>query len=329
MNASFVVVNGKIIPSKNAHVSIMTHGFSYGTGCFEGIRGYWNPDTQDIYLFRLREHFERLHRSCRILHMQLKYSVEELMQQAIDLVRRNGWQEDVYLRPMVYKGDEVIGVKLHGLKDHYYIIAVPMGDYVATNGISCGVSSWRRIDDNMIPARAKVTGGYVNSALAKTDANLNGYGEAIMLNADGHVSEGSGENLFLVMNGELHTPGATENILLGITRDTVMKLAQREMGRITRERVIDRTELYVADEIFLCGTGAQIAPVTSVDHRSIGTGEIGPFASEIRALYSDVVHGRRPEYADWLTPVYGALPSPQTTADNSAATEQTTAEVID
>jgi branched-chain amino acid aminotransferase len=308
MNASFVVMNGKILPAAKAHVNIMTHGFSYGTGCFEGIRGYWNPDTEDIYLFRIREHFERLHRSCRILNMELRYTVDQLIDQSIELVRRNGWRQNIYLRPMVYKADEIIGVKLHDLHDHYYIISVPMGDYVATTGLECGVSSWRRIDDNMVPARAKVTGGYINSALAKTEANLHGYGEAILLNADGHVSEGSGENIFLVMNGELHTPGVNENILVGITRDTVMKLAQRDMGRITRERTIDRTELYIADEVFLCGTGAQIAPVTAIDHRPIGTGAVGPVSTEMRAIYDDVVHGRRSEYFEWLTPVYGKLP---------------------
>lgn len=324
MDAKVVVINGKFVPAAKAHVNIMTHGFSYGTGCFEGIRGYWNPDTEDIYLFRIREHFERLHRSCRILNMRLPYTPEQLVEQAIELVRRNDWHQNIYIRPMVYKADEVIGVKLHDLKDHYYMIAVPMGDYVPTTGIKCCVSSWRRIDDNSIPARAKVTGGYVNSALAKTEANLNGFGEAIMLNADGHVSEGSGENLFLVMNGELHTPAASENILLGITRDTVMKLAQRELDRITRERIVDRTELYIADEIFMCGTGAQIAPVVSVDHRPIGTGSIGPISAAMQSLYADVVRGRRLEYADWLTPVYKEL-----SAHTAVDTISSISEVID
>ena len=324
MNAKFVVMNGKIVSAKNANVSILTHGFSYGTGCFEGIRGYYNPDTNDIYLFRLREHFERMHRSCRILHMELHATVDQLIAQTLDLVRRHDYRQNIYLRPMVYKADEIIGVRLHDLKDHYYITAIPMGDYVPTDGITCCVSSWRRIDDNMIPARAKVTGGYVNSALAKTEANLNGFGEAIMLNADGHVSEGSGENLFLVSNGELHTPGGDQNILIGITRDTVMKLAQRELGRITRERQIDRTELYVADEIFMCGTGAQIAPITAVDHRQIGAGGIGPVSDEIRSLYAAVVRGQRSEYFDWLTPVYGTLP-----ATNAKVAVPQIAETID
>ncbi len=253
--------------------------------------------------------------------MELRYTPEELVQQAIELVRRNDWHENIYLRPMVYKADQIIGVKLHGLADHYYMVAVPMGDYVPTTGLDCCVSSWRRIDDNSIPARAKVTGGYVNSALAKTEANLNGFGEAIMLNADGHVSEGSGENIFLLMKGELHTPAASENILLGITRDTVIKLAQREFGVITRERVIDRTELYIADEIFLCGTGAQIAPVCSVDRRPIGTGTIGQFSQAMQDLYADVVRGRRPDYFEWLTPVYGKEEAREPSMNGIAAAE--------
>lgn len=306
MNAQYVIMNGKIIPEADAKIPILTHGFSYGTGCFEGIRGYWNADTQDIYLFRLREHYERLLRSCQILNMKVSFSVNELIAQTVELVQKNGWKENIYIRPMVYKANEGIGVKLHGLDDHYYIIATPMGDYVPTTGLACGVSSWRRLDDNMIPARAKVTGGYVNSALAKTEANLNGFDEAIMLTTEGHVSEGSSENIFLLINGELHTPAQTENILIGITRDTIIKLAQRELGIITHERQIDRTELYTADEILLCGTGAQIAPVVYVDRRPIGSGEIGSFSSELQSLYADVVRGRRSEYLDWLTPAYGS-----------------------
>lgn len=309
MNAKFVLLNGKIIPAEKAHVSILTHGFSYGTGCFEGIRGYWNPDTEDIYIFRLREHFERLFNSCRILNMKLAYTVDDLVTQTLDLVRRHSWQQNIYIRPMVYKADEVIGVKLHDLRDDYYIVAQPMGDYISTTGIKCGVSSWRRIDDNIIPARAKVTGGYLNSALAKTEAIFNGFDEAILLTQEGHVSEGSGENIFLVMGNELHTPSSTDNILLGITRDTIMQLASFELERKTRERSIDRTELYVADEIFLCGTGAQVAPVISVDHRPVGSGTIGPVSQCVVDLYADVVRGRRPEYFRWLTPVYKDLPS--------------------
>ncbi len=300
-----VFMNGKFIAGNEAQVGVMTHALAYGTGCFEGIRGYWNEERQEVYLFRLREHYERLHRSCRIMQVALPYSVDELIDITLELVRRNGFRENCYVRPFAYKADEIIGVKLNGLTDHFLMYSVPMGDYVATTGLRCGVSSWRRIDDNMIPARAKVTGSYVNSALAKSEALQSGFDEAIMLSSEGHVSEGSAENIFLVFGNELVTPPPSENILLGVTRDTIIQLARREMDRIVRERVIDRTELYIADEIILCGTGAQIAPVVEVDHRPIGTGKMGPVAGELQRLYSEVVRGKRPEYMDWCLPVYG------------------------
>ena len=305
MDAKQLFMNGEFIPVERGVISVRTHGFAYGTGVFEGIRGYWNEEDQQVYLFRLREHYERLQRSCKILQISLPYSVEQLIDITIELVRRNGQRHDVYIRPVAYKGDTTIGVRLHGLKDEFLITSEPVGNYVDTNGMRCCVSSWRRVDDNAIPARAKIIGAYVNSAFAKSEALQNGFDEAIMLNHDGHVSEGSAENIFLVMNGELVTPAPTENILLGITRETIMEVARRELGRITRERVIDRTELYVADEIFVCGTGAQIAPVISVDHRLVGNGQVGPIGSAILGLYSDVVRGRRPDYRQqWCTPVY-------------------------
>jgi branched-chain amino acid aminotransferase len=302
-----VFLNGEIIPADQARVGVMTHAISYGTGCFEGIRGYYNSDKDEVYVFRAREHYERLHRSCRILKINLPYTVDELVEITSELIRRNGFHENCYIRPFAYKADEIIGVKLNDLVDHFVIYTVPMGDYVSTTGLRCGVSSWRRVDDNAIPARAKISGAYVNSAFAKTEALTNGFDEAIMLTGEGHVSEGSAENIFLMVNNELVTPPPTENILVGITRDSVIQVARRELDRITRERVIDRTELYVADEIFLTGTGAQIAPVIDVDHRPIGTGKIGPVASEIQRVYAEVVRGMRPEYMDWLTPVYGPV----------------------
>jgi branched-chain amino acid aminotransferase len=302
-----VFLNGEIIPADQARVGVMTHAISYGTGCFEGIRGYYNPTADEVYVFRAREHYERLHRSCRILSMTLPYSVDELIEITSELVRRNGFHENCYIRPFAFKADEIIGVKLNDLIDKFVIYTVPMGDYVSTAGLRCGVSSWRRVDDNAIPARAKISGAYVNSAFAKTEALTNGYDEAIMLTSEGHVSEGSAENIFLMVNNELVTPPPTENILVGITRDSVIQVARRELDRITRERVVDRTELYTADEIFLTGTGAQIAPVVEVDHRPVGTGKIGPVASEIQRVYAEVVRGMRAEYMDWLTPVYGPV----------------------
>jgi branched-chain amino acid aminotransferase len=312
MDAKELFMNGEFIPAEQGVISVRTHGFSYGTGCFEGIRGYWNEKDQQVYLFRLREHYERFLRSCKILQISLPYTVEQLIDISIELVRRNDQRQNVYLRPVAYKGDEIIGVRLHGLQDKFIITSEPLGDYIDTTGLHCGVSTWRRVDDNAIPARAKITGAYVNSAFAKSEAMQNGFDEAIMLTHDGHVSEGSAENIFLVMNGELVTPAPTENILLGITRDTVIELARREFDRITRERQVDRTELYTADEIFLCGTGAQIAPVIRVDHRPVGNGQVGSIAGAIKQIYFDVVRGRIPEYREqWCTPVYAAVPSHQ------------------
>ncbi len=312
-----VFLNGEFVPANEARLGVMTHALSYGTGCFEGIRAYWNEDAQENYIFRVREHYERLHRSCRIVNIRLPYSVDELVEITRELVRRNGLRENCYIRPFAYKADEIIGVKLNDLVDHFTIFTVPMGDYISTTGLRCGVSSWRRVDDNMIPARAKISGAYVNSAFAKSEALMNGFDEAIMLTSEGHVSEGSAENIFLVNGSELVTPAPSENILMGVTRDTVMQLARRELDRITRERQIDRTELYCADEIVLTGTGAQIAPVVEVDHRPVGTGKVGPIASELQRIYGDVVRGRRPEYMDWCTPVFGGAHVQATTADGS------------
>jgi len=307
MDAKVIFKNGEFIPAEQAVIHVRTHAFSYGTGCFEGIRGYWNDEDQQLYLFRLREHYVRFLQSCKILQISLPYTVEQLIDISIELIKRNGQRQDVYIRPTAYKSDQIVGVRLHNLEDHLIITSEPFGDYIDLNGLHCGVSSWRRIDDNALPARAKINGSYVNSAFAKSEAMQNGFDEAIMLTHDGNVSEGSAENIFLLMNNEFITPSSTENILLGITRDTIIELARREFGRITRERQIDRTELYIADEILLCGTGAQIAPVIKVDHRPVGDGTIGPISKALQQLYFDVVRGHIPDYrTQWCTPVYTA-----------------------
>lgn len=304
MDAKVLFMNGEYIPAERGVISVRTHAFAYGTGVFEGIRGYWSKEENQLYLFRLREHYERLLRSCKILRISLPYTVEDLIASSVELARRNEQHEDVYQRPVAYKSDEIIGVRLHGLTDSYLLSSEPMGNYVEIGGLRCGVSSWRRIDDNAIPARAKIVGSYVNAAFAKTEALQNGYDEAIMLTHDGHVAEGSAENIFLYVNGELVTPAPTENILLGITRDTIIQLAQKELGIQVRERQIDRTELYNADEIFLCGTGAQIAPVIEVDHNPVSTGNIGEISQKLQDLYFDIVRGKNKKYKEWCTPVY-------------------------
>ncbi len=302
---TYSYLNGQIVPSSEANISIMTHAFNYGTACFEGIRGYWNEEDKQLYIFRLREHFERMVGSVRILGFKLPGDVDTLCTIARDLVRKNEYHQDTYMRPTCYISSEVIGVRLHGLDSGFCMYAVPFGAYIDIDrGLKVGVSSWKRIDDNMIPARAKIAGAYVNSAFAKTEALLNGYDEAIMLTSEGHVSEGSAENLFMMVGGKLVTPPVNENLLVGITRHTVMTLAKEEFGLEIVERVIDRTELYTCDELFLCGTGAQIAPVASVDHRPVGTGEVGAFTAKLQKLYFEVVRGKIGKYKEWCTPVY-------------------------
>jgi len=296
---------GEFVPIEEAKVSVMTHALNYGTGCFEGIRAYWNEEDEQLYLFRIKEHYQRLLHSARILQIKLPYTADELGDLTVELLRKEGYRQDVYIRPLAYKSSEGIGVRLHDLEDDLAMFAVPFGRYIEREeGVRAGVSSWRRVDDNAIPARAKITGAYINSALAKTDAILSGYDEAIVLTQEGHVSEGSAENLFLVKDGRLVTPPVTENILEGITRATVMEIAREEMSLWTTERRIDRSELYTADEAFFCGTGVQIAAIVEIDHRPIGTGKIGPVVSQLRDLYFDIVRGKVPKYRAWCTLVY-------------------------
>ena len=303
--AEYAFVNKQVVPLADAKVGIMTHALHYGTACFEGLRGNWNSDKEQLYIFRIRDHFSRLHRSCRVMKIDLPYSVEELCKLTIDLAQKNGYREDVYIRPLAYKSSESIGVKLHDLQDDLLIFIAPFGDYLdITNGIRCGVSSWRRLDDNMIPPRAKIAGSYVNSALAKTEAHEHGYDEAILLNQDGHVCEGSGENIFLVQGDKLITPLPSDNILVGITRDTVIKLAKSELGIDTVERQIGRAELYTSDECFLTGNAARVAPVIEIDHRKVGIGGIGRITKELQRLHLEVVRGESSKYMDWCNPVY-------------------------
>lgn len=301
----YAFFQGKIVPIQEAKISVMTHAFNYGTGCFEGIRAYWNQEEGQLFVFRLKEHFERLLRSCRILRIQLPYSADDLCGITVDLLRREGYRQDTYIRPLAYKADEVIGVRLHNLRDEVTIFATPFGRYIEKEeGAHVCISSWQRVDDNATPARAKITGAYINSAFAKTDAVLSGYDEALVLTATGHISEGSAENFFMLRDGRLITPPVTSNILEGITRSTIMTLAWEEMNLKTAERNVDRSEIYVCEEAFLCGTGVQIAAITQVEHRPVGTGSIGPVVSRLRDLYFDVVRGKHPKYRGWCTPVY-------------------------
>jgi branched-chain amino acid aminotransferase len=296
---------GDWVPLAEARVGVMTHAFLYGTAVFEGIRAYWNEDQGQLYGLKLRAHYERMCESAKIMLMDPGFSVDQLIALTVELLRRNGYREDAYVRPTLYKSTQAIGVRLHNLECRLNVFAIPFGEYISIDhGITAQTVSWRRNSDVSIPSRSKIVGAYVNSAFSKSEAQLNGYDEAVVLTHDGHVSEGSAENLFIVRKGVLITPGVTDDILEGITRLAMMQLAKEELGIETVTRPIDRSELYVADEVFLCGTGAQLSPVTSVDHRLVGTGEVGPITRRLTALYFDAVRGRLPAYADWLTPVY-------------------------
>lgn len=298
-------LKGEYVPLAEATVSVMTHAFNYGTGTFEGVRGYWNAAEEQMYLFRVRDHFERLHNSARILALDLPYSVDELETICLEILRRSRFREDVYIRPIVYKAGLGIGVSMTGVEDAFVMFAQPMGNYVDIDrGIRCCVSSWRRNGDNAIPPRAKVTGAYINSALAKHEALVNGYDEAIMLTEGGNVCEGSAENIFIIKNRTLITPPVSDGVLEGITRATLMEIAHAELGVPAVERTIQRTELYTADEIFLCGTGAQVSPVVEVDRRAVGSGSIGPLTLALQHSYFDVVRGVSRAYGAWLRPVY-------------------------
>jgi branched-chain amino acid aminotransferase len=305
----YAYLRGQIVPLGEAKIGVMTHAFNYGTACFEGIRGNWNAAQEQLFLFRVQDHFRRLKDSAKILHMELPQPIEELVELTVELVRRGNWREDVYIRPMVYKASEIVGVRLHGIEDDLLIFVTTLGAYLDFDaGVHCGTSSWRRVDDLGIPARAKVTGIYVNSALAKTEANLNGFDEAIMLTHDGHVSEGSGENIFMIRDGVLYTPPSSDNLLLGITRNTVMEQARAEWGIPVVERQIDRSELYVADELFMTGTAAHVSPIIKVDHRPVGDGEVGPLTKKIQHLYFESAKGNVERYAHWCTPVHAPAP---------------------
>ena len=293
---------GEVVPLVDARVNVMTHALHYGTGVFEGIRGNWNQGKGSVHIFRLREHYQRLLRGCRLLMLDIPYTLDDLCRITVDLVERNGHQEDIYIRPLAYKSAEMVAnLKLQDLASDFTLITVPFGNYLGSDLLRCCTSSWRRVDDPMIPARLKISGIYVNSILAKTEATLAGYDEAIILNQDGHVCEGTGENIFIVDNGVLITPVLEDNVLPGITRDTVIQLAQSEWGLKVVERTVDRSELYLADEIFLTGTAAHVTPVVELDNRPIANGKAGPISSEIQQMYFDIVVGRNPKYLHWCT----------------------------
>jgi len=301
----YAYFQGRFVPYGEAKLGLLTHSLNYGTAAFAGIRAYWNQEEEQLFVFRPLDHYERLLNSGKLLCSEDPHTNGELRDITLKLLRMEGYREDCYIRPLLYKADEIIGVKLHGLTDELAICALPFHKYVEhDDSAHVTFSSWRRVDDNAIPARGKFSGAYVNTAFVKTDALRGGFDEALVLNQDGHLAEGSAENVFMLRNGVLVTPSITENILEGITRRTVIELAREEIGLEVIERPIDRTEVFLCDELFLTGTAAQVTAVTRVDFRPIGDGVMGPVTSRLRKIYDDVVRGRLPRYSRWAEPVY-------------------------
>ncbi|MGH7765035.1 MAG: branched-chain amino acid transaminase [Candidatus Dormibacteraceae bacterium] len=302
---TWVFYEGEFARYNDTRLGLMTHALHYGTGVFEGIRAYWNTKKEQLFLLEPAAHFERMKRSANVMRMTLPHSTEELVNFTLELLRRNEYKSDVYVRPLLYTSSEEIGVRLHNLEHSFFIYAIPFGNYVEVeSGIRCMVSTWRRVPDQSLPARAKITGSYAQSALAKSEAVESGYDEAIVLAVDGHVSEGSAENLFMYKDGTFVTPPVTDDILEGVTRTLLMKLIKEELGLPVVERSIDRTELYTCEELLLCGTGAQVSPVIEVDRRAIGNGKVGEFTQELQNIYFGAVRGDLPKYQDWSIPVY-------------------------
>ena len=301
----FYFMDGEYVEASKAMIPVRTHAFLYGTAVFEGIRAYWNEEEKQLYAFRAPEHYERLLRSAKIMCMKSPYTVAEHCEITKKLLAKNNYKEDCYMRPTLYKSAQKVGPGLYDNTDSYALITNKMGDYIDTSkGLRVCVSSWRRNSDNAIPPRAKVAGSYANAALIKTDAHNMGFDDAIVLDEAGQVTEGSAMNMFLVQNGKLVTTMKTDNILVGVTRNTIIELARDVLGIETEERAIDRTELYISDESFYCGTGAQVSPIVSVDNRDLGDGHVGPVSKELQKLYFDVVKGKVPKYKKWCMPIY-------------------------
>lgn len=307
---NYAFFKGKVVPYSEAKVGVMTHALNYGTGAFAGVRAYWNAEEEQLYVFRSHDHFTRLLNSAKLLVSEIDYNQEQLLAFTQELIRAEGYREDIYIRPLIYKSDEIIGVRLHDLHSEITIFSIPFTRYIDKDeGAHVTISSWRRIDDNAIPARGKLTGAYINSAFIKTDAVRSGFDEALVLTGDGHISEGSAMNVFMLRSGKFITPPVTDNILEGITRNTIMTLAREELGLEIVERSIDRTEIFLADEVLMTGTAVQVTAVTKVDHRPIGAGVMGPVTTRLRQLFDDAVRGKMPAYRHWNSPVYVSEPA--------------------
>jgi branched-chain amino acid aminotransferase len=297
-------LDGRFVDDDDATVNVRSRGLNYGLGCFGGIRGYLADDGHQVFVFRLDDHVRRLNASAKLILLRLPVSEPEAKELIIETLRRNNVHHPVYVRPMVFSNSVQLAPVLREEDSSFTIYTMPLKRYIDKESISVCVSSWRRVSDNAIPARAKPTGIYLNSALARREAFDNGFDEALFLTERGYVSEGSAEHIFIVREGVLYSPPSTEDNLDGITRRTLITLATEDLGLKFVERPISRSELYVSDEILLCGTGAEVMPVNAVDRRKIGEGNVGPLTRQLKAHFNDVVHGRVPHRMNWLTPLW-------------------------
>lgn len=304
MNESYIFYQDKIVDEKDVSISVRCKAFNYGLACFEGIRAYWDEDTNQLYGFRMKEHYERLLQSCKTLNIKLPYTVQELIDITVELIKKNGFKTTTYIRPIAYKGSNKLGPTLIDDDDRFLIYCMPLGSYTGKEELKVAVTSWQRINDNMLPPRTKATAAYLNSALASLEVVGRGYDEAIFLTPSGNVCEGPGENLFIVKKGKLVTPPPSDNILEGITRETVMFLAKEELGMEVVERSIARTELYAAEEVFFSGTAMEVTPVIEVDDRVVGDGKTGEVCKQIKELFFPMTRAKNPKYAEFCTPIY-------------------------
>ena len=295
----------QIVAIEDVGISLLSGVVNYGLGCFEGIRAYWNESEQQLYVFRMSDHLQRLQNSAKLLHIGLPEDINEFCEAIGDLLRAQDCREDAYIRPLAYKDNLQMGARLDRLDDAILTWVTPIQDDPRLErGLKVTISHWRRINSDAVPATAKLTGTYVNPVIARTEAQAGGYDDCILLNSRAQVAEGSGWNILLIKDQTLITPAPGEGILVGITRDTLLSVARQNLDMTIEERTVGADELFTADEVIACGTGIQVLPVVEIDDLKIGDGQAGERFQQFWKLYSEIVQNKNPEYAHWLTPIY-------------------------
>ena len=303
----YLFLNGGFVPYEEAKIHVLTPAVKYGATVYEGIRGYFVAEEDEIYLFRLDDHLQRLFQSMELAWMKPPFSLEDFRRNTIDIIKKNEFREDIHIRIMVFVlSDDGSMTSLGPIGAAIAALPMGRGSSKSETGLHCGISSWRRISDSSTPPRIKCSGNYQNSRLAGVEASNHGYDNVLILNENGKLSEGAGSNVFMVRRGIPITPAVTNNILEGITRDTLIRLFHEKHGLKTEERDIDRTELYVAEELFYCGTAMEVVPIISVDKHLISEGRVGRLTQTIKKTYVETVRGRDPEHNGWRSPVYSS-----------------------